>query len=101
MKRILSVERLYTLGDYKNIKIINALETTEDAPDNTVATRLLLKQLSTECDLAYQDYKAMNEEISKLAKEGTDVRELLQQERDRVTKELAEPLIGYTGETED
>ena len=101
MKRILSVERLYTLGDYKNIKIVSTIQTTEDSPNNSEVARLLLQQLGVECDLAYQDYKQMNIEASKAEKEGQDIKGFLKQEHDKIEKELQEPLLGYTVEQEN
>ena len=79
MKRKLSVERLYTLGDYRNIKIINEIT---DVPEELV--NLTFQQLTTECDQAYEDYKAMNEE----RKNAEDVREFLKSEKERIAQEL-------------
>jgi hypothetical protein len=75
-QRNLSIERLYFLGDFKNIKIGTTLEgLPEDAP-----VRLLLQDLMLSCDIAYQDYKDYNEAIKEAR--GSDVMDALKKEKD-------------------
>lgn len=91
MKRTLSVERLYNLGQFINIKIINTIEEVpEEIASDPTKVQKLYRSLSAECDLAYQEYKDLNVNVSEGVKEGKDVRELLQDERDRIAQELAE-----------
>lgn len=93
MTRTLSVERLYFLGDYKNLKIGNSIDVSDEIASDPTKIQLVFRQLGTECDLAYQDYKDLNEEIKNKTnadERSTSIRELLQQERDRIAQELAQ-----------
>ena len=89
MKRTLSVERLYNLGNFINIKIVNTIEEVpEEIANSPEKIQLLYRNLGTECDLAYQEYKAVNVTIDEGKKEGKNVKEMLEQERDRIAQEL-------------
>ena len=57
--RRVSVERLYSLGDYKNIKIISELS---DLPEN-VDTEFIYKQLFAEIENAYLEYKLFSADL--------------------------------------
>lgn len=89
MKRTLSVERLYNLGQFINIKIINTIdEVPEEIATDPAKIQLLFKSLSAECDIAYQEYKTLNEEVKQGTADGRSVKELLEEERDRIAQEL-------------
>lgn len=91
MKRSLSVERLYNLGQFINIKIVNTIdEVPEEIASDPDKIQLLYKSLCAECDLGYQEYKTLNEEVKQGTENGKSVKELLQAERDRIAQELAE-----------
>lgn len=57
-KRV-AVERLYSLGDYKNIKIISELS---DLPED-VDTEFVYKQLFAEIENAYLEYKLFSSDL--------------------------------------
>lgn len=54
----ISVERLYSLGDYKNIKISYSMN---DLPEDADVERLF-KECHAQVELAYLDYRKMHEE---------------------------------------
>lgn len=88
--RNLKVERLYNLGNFINIKIINEFnEVPEEIANDPQKLQLLFRQLGAECDLGYREYKALNEQLVEAQKEtGKDLKELLEEERDRIAQEL-------------
>jgi hypothetical protein len=89
MSRNLKVERLYNLGNYINIKIISEwLDVPEEIADDTEKRKLAFRSLAADCDQGYQEYKDLNVQINEEVKEGKDIRELLQAERDRIAEEL-------------
>lgn len=90
MTRNLKVERLYNLGQFINIKIISEYnEVPEDIANSPEKLQLLFRQLGAECDLGYREYKQLNEQLVAEAKETQkDLKELLEEERDRIAQEL-------------
>ena len=89
MARNLKVERLYNLGNFINIKVINEYnEVPEEIASDPEKLQLLFRQLGAECDLGYREYKEMNEQLSVQVKEGGDLKELLEAERNRIAQEL-------------
>lgn len=59
MTRRLSVERLYSLGDYKNIKIISEVS---DLPDE-VDIEQIFKELFADIENAYLEYKLFTADL--------------------------------------
>jgi hypothetical protein len=65
MQNKLSVERLYSLGDYKNIKFINELDgIPESFATNPKAMELLFFQQTLACEIAYRKYYEVIDYIS-------------------------------------
>ena len=90
MSRNLKVERLYNLGQFINIKIVSEWnDIPEEIASDTEKLKLAFRALTLECDQGYQEYKDANVQINEEVKEGKDIRELLQAERDRIAEELA------------
>lgn len=86
MRRAISIERLYFLGDYKNIKVGTSLDDIpEEVASDSKAVGLLLKGLMLDCDMAYQEYREYNERL-KVERE-TDMMEALKEEKETVEKE--------------
>src|SRR5574339_307256 len=91
MKRDLSVERLFPLGDFKNIKFGTVLK---DVPDELVGNEnvavLLYLQLALSCDIAYRRYF---DTINKIAREKIqDARAYLEEQRAEVMQQLREEI---------
>ena len=91
MTRDLAVERLYFLGDYKNIKFSNVLK---DVPDeiaqNDKAVELLYTQQFITVEIAYRKYYELIGKISKQKSE--EVQEFLEAQRVQTMKELKEEI---------
>lgn len=85
MKRKIGIERLYFLGQFKNIKVENVLELSEEVAMDNHAVRLLYKDLMLSCDLAYNDYKEYNERFKEEKVE--DMLRALQEEKTRIEEE--------------
>jgi hypothetical protein len=87
MKRNLSVERLFPLGDFKNIKFTSELENIpEEFATNEKAVGLLWLQMAYGCDIAYVKYYNLIESLAK-----TGIKEKLarlEEERQNVINEL-------------
>lgn len=127
MKRDIAVERLFTLGDYKNVKFISEIKDIpeEFAMDEEVVGMIYFGQV-LECDIAYRRYYELMEKITK--DKIKDVRGFMEEAKSQNFAELRsriensespksltplesnlaqvgtdnqEPLVGYTGETED
>lgn len=65
MERTLNVERLYYLGDYKNIKFGNSLSgIPEELAGNDKVVSLLFLQQSLACEAAYRTYSELMEHIN-------------------------------------
>lgn len=66
MKRDLSVERLFPLGDYKNVKFISEIK---DIPDEFVTNEKVIGLIyfgqALECDIAYRKYFEVLDAIAK------------------------------------
>ncbi len=102
MERKLSVERLYTLGDYKNIKFTNEISSIpEELASNNGVTSLLFAQQYISCEIAYRKYVEMLEKISedytvmKNGKRIADpeaVMQFLEEQKNQTMKELYEEL---------
>ncbi len=98
MERTLSVERLFTLGDYKNIKFGNTLTgIPEEIANNDKAIELLFLQQFISCEIAYRRYVEMLEHISedlsvvrggKKIADPEAVIQFLQEERTKTFSEL-------------
>ena len=89
MTRNLKVERLYNLGQFINIKIVNEFnEVPEEIANDPEKLQLLFRLLSAECDLGYQEYKALNVELQPQVTEEKPLKQLLEEERDRIAQEL-------------
>lgn len=66
MERSLNVERLYSLGDYKNIKFGNTITgIPEELVNNDKVTGLLFLQQVLSCEIAYRQYVELIERINK------------------------------------
>ena len=79
-ERSISIERLYTLGDYKNIKVISSISEVPEKIDIS----LLFQQLTLECDLAYENYKEQNEKRQGIE----NVKAFLKQEHENILQAL-------------
>lgn len=110
MKRDLSVERLYYLGDYKNIKFGSV---TKDIPEelalNNRAEELIFLQQFLACEMAYRKYIDMLEKINEdfgIVRSGKrivdpeKVAEFLQEQRVQTLKELLAEAKGLVEEKE-
>lgn len=65
MERNLKVERLYFLGDYKNIKFANELlNIPDEVATNVRLTELLFTSQFIACEIAYRNYVNMLEEMN-------------------------------------
>ena len=89
MKRKLSVERLYTLGDFQNIKFASEIS---DIPDEHVLNDDVIQMLYygqfLDCDIAYKKYVQMRQALAE--NKTKDVLTQLEEERVNTQKHLAE-----------
>ena len=102
MERNLDVERLYFLGDYKNIKFGNQLvNIPEKVAMNDKAVELLFLHQFLSCEIAYRRYVEMLDKISQeysIVKNGKNiadpeaVMEFLQTERAQTFAQLYEEI---------
>lgn len=102
MERTLNTERLYSLGDFKNIKFSNTLNNIpEEIAENQKAVGLMFYQQALSCEIAYRRYYDMiekiNEEMSTVrggrkVVDNEKVMEFLLEERQQTMKELYEEL---------
>lgn len=111
MERTLFTERIYSLGDYKNIKFNNTLAgIPEELANNTKAIELLFTQQFLSCEIAYRKYYDMMEKIAEeftVLKNGKKIAdtqaiiEFLQGERETTMSELYEEIkkVGEAKET--
>jgi CRISPR/Cas system CMR-associated protein Cmr5 small subunit len=87
MNRNLSIERLYQVADFQNIKFSSAIN---DLPDeivtNSLAVDLLFYGQSLECDIAYKKYMNLRKRI--VEEKVTDVLAFLEEERKANNDEL-------------
>ena len=104
MQKRIGVERLYYLGDYKNIKFASEVsEIPEELAMNETATELLFLQQYIGCELAYRKYVNMIETINetftveKGGKKIVDteaVIQFLQEEKTQTLKQLYDEISG-------
>jgi hypothetical protein len=91
MKRDIGVERLYPLGDFKNVKFSTVLkDVPEDLAKNEKVVGLLFMQQSISCEIAYRKYYNMIDRIVKDKIE--NVLEYLEQQREQTMAELYEEI---------
>lgn len=87
MTRTLYVERLYSMGNYENIKFSNSLkDIPEEVALNPNAVGLLFLQQLLSCEEAYLEYKKLVETIAQERLE--DALEILKQKREQTYSEL-------------
>lgn len=96
MERTLYTERLYSLGDFKNIKFSTALTNIpEELAMNEKVVGLLYMQQFLGCEIAYRRYYDL---IQKLTKDNVqNVVEYLENERNQTMKELYEEIRAAGG----
>lgn len=89
--RTLYVERLYSLGDFKNIKFSNALVgIPEHIAMNDRVVGMLFFQQALSCEIAYRKYYDV---VNKIATEKIqDVLGYLEEQRTQTLKELWEEI---------
>lgn len=99
MQRDLGVERLYPLGDFKNIKFSTLLkDIPEELARNETVVGLLFLQQSISCEIAYRKYYDL---VNKIAKDKIEnVLEYLEQQREQTMAELYEEIKKVTNEKE-
>jgi hypothetical protein len=91
MERELSVERLYFLGNYRNIKFSNLLKgIPEHIAKSDRATSLLFFQQALACEIAYRKYYEIVESIAK--EEIQDAVGYLEKKREQTLEELLEEI---------
>jgi len=87
MKRNLTVERLYTLGDFQNIKFTNTItDIPQELSGNDNIIGLLFLQGGLSCDIAYSEYQRRRDAIKN--EKVKDVLERLKEEREQTYLEL-------------
>lgn len=87
MERNLSVERLYTLGDFQNIKFSNTINGVPvELASNERIVALLFAQSALSCDIAYLEYKKRREAMKD--EKVKDVLAALKEEREATFMEL-------------
>lgn len=102
MERTLSTERLYFLGDFKNLKFGNTLTGIPDElAQNDKVVSLLFFQQALSCEIAYREYVQMIEHINenfyverggKKIADPEAIMNFLQQQRSQTLDELYEEL---------
>lgn len=91
MERQISVERLYTIADYQNIKFISTLSgIPETVALNEKAMQLLFYNAFIECDIAYKNYMDLRQTMVK--DKVTNVLEFLEEERSKTHNQLLEEI---------
>jgi len=87
MDRTITVERLYTLGDYQNIKFTSTISSIpEEISNDDKAVSLLFLRGGLECDIAYSEYMRRREALK--AEKVVDVLTRLKEEREQASQEL-------------
>jgi hypothetical protein len=90
MERTISIERLYFLGNFKNIKISNTLtDIPEELAMNVEVMELLYRQQLIAVEKAYRDY---HEIVKNLPENETETLEYLDAERIQNFKDLQEAI---------
>lgn len=102
MNRNVGVERLYTLGDYKNIKFANeVVGIPEELANNPKVVELVFAQAYISCEIAYRKYVDMITEINaKYGKDAESVMEFLQEQRTKTWNELYTEISGTADNNE-
>jgi hypothetical protein len=96
MDRALTVERLYYLGDYKNIKFTNSLtDIPENLAKNDKVTSLLFFQNALACEIAYRKYL---ETIEIMVREKNDPIPYLEEKREQTLAQLLEEINKVSNE---
>ena len=91
MEKDISVERLYTIANYENIKFISTLRCIpEEVAMNPEAVKLLFYGSFLECDLAYKNY--LNLRKTMVEEKVTNVVEFLEEERSKTHNQLLEEI---------
>ncbi len=91
MERTLQVERLYFLGDFRNIKFSNTLTgIPEEIARNERAVELLFMQQYLSCEIAYRRYHSLIKSIAEASIE--EALEKLEKERTNTMQELYEEI---------
>lgn len=91
MKKDLIVERLFPLGDFKNVKFGTVLrDIPDELAENKKVTDLLYFQLALSCDIAYRRYFDTIDRITK--EQIKDVLGYLEKERSQALSELYEEI---------
>lgn len=86
MERTLYAERLYALGDFKNIKFSSALtQIPEEIARNPEAINLLYVDMFIGMELAYRRYYAMVESLSR-----SNVQEVIESLKTEQTRNFGE-----------
>ena len=100
MKRDLGIERLYPLGDFKNIKFTTILrDIPEEIAQNETIVSLLFLQQAITCEIGYREYFSM---VDKIAKEKIqDVMSYLQEQREQTYLQLYEEIRKAAEKIED
>ena len=90
MERKISVERLYSLEQYQNIKFASELNNIpEEVALDTEAMDMLYYMQMVSCDLAFKKYMEVREAI---AKNKPNILEFLTEERETNNEELNKKL---------
>ena len=91
MKRTVYVERLFSLGDFKNVKFSTALTgIPEELAKNDKVTNLLFLQGAIGCELAYRKYWNILEHITR--DKTVDAIKYLEEQRQQTFEELYEEI---------
>lgn len=94
MERTIYTERLYSLGDFKNIKFSTALTgIPEGLALSDTAVGLIMYQQALFCEISYRKYYNAMEHVAKNLKNDPEaVMEFLLQERTQTYQELLEEI---------
>ena len=88
MQRSLTIERLFSLGNYSNIKISH---TMTDIPENIALSRqamgLVQDMLLLDVEYEYRRYQALTEKLGKLT-DNASVLEMIDAERESTFEQL-------------
>jgi hypothetical protein len=77
MSRTISVDRLYSLGDYRNIRFVDTLEDTEGVFKDEDVIQLVKNLQFQSAELAYRNYIKLAKEIVDIEKNNPDDKEAM------------------------
>ena len=77
MSRSSQIERIYVLGDYRNIKFIDSIDDSEFPMDNENVVQLVKILQFQSIELAYRNYIKMVKEIVEIEKNNPDDKEAM------------------------